>query len=106
MWKFATKARFTYINKRQTDFAILRGFYFHETSYVRSFAKIKFSRKFPNLQYLHSKRLKQTLSPDMVLLFRTIKKTREFKQTDKWETTRESLSSGFPTMHDLIKSTC
>ena len=34
------------------------------------------------LIYLHSKRLKQTLSPDMVLLFRTIKKTSEFKQTD------------------------
>ena len=50
--KFATKARFTYINKRQSDFAISRGFYFHETSHMRSFGKIKSSRKFPNLQYL------------------------------------------------------
>ena len=57
------------------------------------------------LIYLHLKRLKQTLSPDMVLLFRTIKKAREFKQTDKWASTRESLSSGFPAMHDSIKPT-
>ena len=42
---------FTYINKRQSDFAISRGFYFHETSHMQSFAKIKSSRKFPNLQY-------------------------------------------------------
>ena len=33
MLKFATKARFTYINKRKSDFAISRGFYFHETSH-------------------------------------------------------------------------
>ena len=58
------------------------------------------------LIYLHSKRLKQTLSPDMVILFRTIKKTREFKQTDKKASTRESLSSGFQAMHDSIKPTC
>ena len=38
-----------YINKRQSDFAISRGLYFHETSH--SFAKIKSSRTFPNLQY-------------------------------------------------------
>ena len=31
--------------------AILWGFYFHETSHVRSFEKIKPSRKFPNFQY-------------------------------------------------------
>ena len=30
-----------------------RGFYFHETSHMRSFAKIKSSRKFPNLQYVN-----------------------------------------------------
>ena len=29
--KIAIKARFTYINKQQSDFAILRGFYFHKT---------------------------------------------------------------------------
>ena len=39
-------ARFTYIYKRQGDFAISRGFYYHET-----FAKIESLRKFPNLQY-------------------------------------------------------
>ena len=49
--KLATKAGFTYINKGQSDFAILQGFYFHETSHMRSFAKIKSSQKFPNLQY-------------------------------------------------------
>ena len=48
--KFAVKARLNYINKRQSDFDISRGFYFHETSHMRSFAKIKSSRKFPNLQ--------------------------------------------------------
>ena len=51
MKKIATKARFTYISKRQSDFAISRGFYFHETSHMRSFEKINSSRKFPNLQY-------------------------------------------------------
>ena len=30
IWKFVTKARFTYINKRQSDFAISRGVCFHE----------------------------------------------------------------------------
>ena len=49
--KFSTKARFTYINKQQSDFAILRGIYFRETWHMRSFAKIKSSQKFPNLQY-------------------------------------------------------
>ena len=29
------------------------GFYFHETSHMRSFAKIKPSRKFTNLQYVY-----------------------------------------------------
>ena len=33
------------------NFAISRGFYFHETSHMRSFAKIKPSGKQPNLQY-------------------------------------------------------
>ena len=52
MWKkIAIMARFTYINKRQSDFAISREFYFHETSHMRNFLKIKSSRKFPNLQY-------------------------------------------------------
>ena len=46
--KIATKARFTYINTRQSDFAISRGFYFHKTSHMRSFAKLKSSRKFSN----------------------------------------------------------
>ena len=36
----------SYINKRQSDFAISREFYFHETSHMQSFAKIKSSRKF------------------------------------------------------------
>ena len=35
-----------------SDFAISRGFDFHETSHMRSFAKIKPSRKFTNLQYI------------------------------------------------------
>ena len=30
----------------------LRGFYFHETWHMRSFAKINSSRKFQNLQYM------------------------------------------------------
>ena len=45
------KARFTYINKRQSDFAISQGFYFHETSHREVSRKIKSSGKFPNLQY-------------------------------------------------------
>ena len=32
---------------------ISQGFYFHETSHMRSFAKIKPSQKFPNLQYTY-----------------------------------------------------
>ena len=31
-------------------FAISQGFYFHETLHMQSFAKIKSSREFPNLQ--------------------------------------------------------
>ena len=50
--KFEIKARFTYINKIQSDFAISRGFNFHEASHMQSFAKIKSSRKFLNLQKL------------------------------------------------------
>ena len=46
---FATRA-FTYMSKRLSNFAILRGVYFHETSHARSFAKINPSRKFPILQ--------------------------------------------------------
>ena len=39
----AILVRFTYISKRQTGFAILQGFYFHETSHWhwRSFTKIQ-----------------------------------------------------------------
>ena len=37
---------FTYISKRQSDFAILQGLYFHKTSHPRSFAKIKPLQKF------------------------------------------------------------
>ena len=40
------------ISIKDSDFAISRGFYFHETSHMRSFAKIKWSQKFLNLQYL------------------------------------------------------
>ena len=36
--------------KGQSDFGNLGGFYFHETSHMRSFAKIKPSQKFSNLQ--------------------------------------------------------
>ena len=43
--KFATRAWCTNISKRQSDYAISRGFYFHETSHIPS-------RKFPNLHYL------------------------------------------------------
>ena len=39
-----------YISKQQSDLAISWGFYFHEILHVRSFAKIKPSRKPPNLQ--------------------------------------------------------
>ena len=40
-----------YISKREYAFVISRGFNFHETSQSRSFAKMKPSRKFSNLQY-------------------------------------------------------
>ena len=40
------------ISINDSDFAILRGFYFHETSHMRCFAKINPSRKFPNLHYV------------------------------------------------------
>ena len=33
---------FTYINKRQSDFAISRRFYFHETSHIFANAYAKF----------------------------------------------------------------
>ena len=52
--KIATRAWFNYISIGESNFAIFRGFHFHETSQMRSFAKIKPSRKFPNLQYLLS----------------------------------------------------
>ena len=48
---FTTKAWFTYISKRQSDFVILRAFNFHESSHLWSFVKIKPLWKFPNLQY-------------------------------------------------------
>ena len=41
-----------YISKQQSDFGISREFYFHETSHMQSFMKIKPLRKFPNLQYV------------------------------------------------------
>ena len=51
--KFATRALFTYISKRQSDFGISRGYIFTKLRiYMRSFAKIKPSLKFPNLQYV------------------------------------------------------
>ena len=37
----ATKESFTYISKGQSYFAIWGGFYFHETSHMRSFTKRK-----------------------------------------------------------------
>ena len=40
-----------YINKHRSDFVVSRGFYFSETSHTRSFANIKPSRKYLNLQY-------------------------------------------------------
>ena len=39
------------ISVNNSDCAKSRGFCFHETSHMRSFAKIKTLRKFPNLQY-------------------------------------------------------
>ena len=44
-------AWFTYISKGQRIFSISWGLYFSETSHTRSFAEIKPSRKFLNLQY-------------------------------------------------------
>ena len=38
-----------YNSKQQSDFAILREFYFHEILHVGSFAKVKPSRNLPNL---------------------------------------------------------
>ena len=43
--KLATWARYMYISKGQSDFVISRGFYFHETSHMQTFVKIKPSRK-------------------------------------------------------------
>ena len=51
MIKFATRVWFTNICKQQSDIDIARGLYFRETTHPHSFAKIKPSRKFPNLQY-------------------------------------------------------
>ena len=39
------------LNDRVISLAILREFYFHETSHLQSSTKIEPSRKFPNLQY-------------------------------------------------------
>ena len=49
--KFPTGAWFICTSNRQSNYAILRGFYSWETSHMRSFARIKLSRKFLNLQY-------------------------------------------------------
>ena len=43
---------FTCISKQKSDFAISRGFNFHETSHPRRSAKLKAPRKFLNLQYV------------------------------------------------------
>ena len=61
--------------------------------------------------YLHLKRLKQTLSPNMVISFRTSRKiTCQFEESNlikkmtrigEWATAQENLSLGFPTMHGL-----
>ena len=51
MWKIRDLGKVYLYHKWQSDFAISRGFYFHETSHMRSFAKIKPSQKFPNYQY-------------------------------------------------------
>ena len=48
--KIRTRAWFTYISKQKSYLGISQGFYFQETSHMRSFAKIKPSQKFPNLQ--------------------------------------------------------
>ena len=45
-----TRVCFTFISRQQSDFAISRGFYFHETLHV--FRENKTLAKFPNLQYL------------------------------------------------------
>ena len=37
------------LSKCQSNFAMSQGFYFQETSHLRSYAKIKPSQKFPNL---------------------------------------------------------
>ena len=50
----------THISKRQSDFGLSRGLYFHETSHMRSFAKIKPSRKFPNFTVMKSKAMDET----------------------------------------------
>ena len=52
MLQICDKGRFTYIIKQKSNSAILQGFYFHKTSHMQSFAKIKASRKLPNLQYI------------------------------------------------------
>ena len=44
--KFATMTWCIYISNQHNYFAKSRGFYFHETSHMRSFVKIKPSRKF------------------------------------------------------------
>ena len=41
------------ISVNDSDFAKSRRFHFHETSHLRSFANIKTSRKFQNLQYIN-----------------------------------------------------
>ena len=47
MFIMPTRVWFTYISSRQSVFAISWGFHFYETSHMRSFAKIKPSRKDP-----------------------------------------------------------
>ena len=57
------------INDR-SDLAISRGFYFHETSHMRSFSKIKSSRKFLKLQSMNSRvRIRRQFATFLILLF-------------------------------------
>ena len=43
-----------HISKRRSDFSISRGFHFRKTLHLQSFAKIKHSQKFLNLQHIDS----------------------------------------------------
>ena len=51
--KIAARAYLLISVNDRTDFVNSGCFYFHETSHMRSFEKIKPSRKFSNLQYMY-----------------------------------------------------